>query len=136
MYALSTGLFISFYSISDGYGGRISNSPLNYTAWLLILNAFTFLVLLAVKNKRGIIKKVLNKEKKTLFIGGTLSFIVYATIVWAFTQAPVPLIAALRETSIIFALLIGSLFLKEKFTFFKTTAVLTIFFGVLLIKFI
>ena len=136
VYALSTGLFISFYSISDGYGGRISNSPLNYTAWLLILNAFTFLVLLAVINKRGIIKKVLNKEKKTLFIGGTLSFIVYATIVWAFTQAPVPLIAALRETSIIFALLIGSLFLKEKFTFFKTTAVLTIFFGVLLIKFI
>ena len=47
----------------------------------------------------------------------------------------VPLVSALRETSIIFALLIGSLFLKEKFTFFKTTAVLTIFFGVILLKF-
>ena len=84
----------------------------------------------------GVIKKVLNEEKKILFIGGTLSFIVYATIVWAFTQAPVPLVSALRETSIIFALLIGSLFLKEKFTFFKTTAVLTIFFGVILLKFL
>jgi len=82
------------------------------------------------------IKKVLNEEKKILFIGGTLSFTVYATVVWAFTQAPVPLVAALRETSIIFALLIGTFFLKEKFTLLKTVAVLTIFFGVILLKFI
>jgi len=135
VYALSTGLFISFYSISDGYGGRVSDSPLNYTAWLMILNAVIFSILLIIMKKPGVIKKVLNEEKKILFIGGTLSFTVYATIVWAFTQAPVPLVAALRETSIIFALFIGSLFLKEKFTFFKATAVLTIFFGVILLKF-
>ena len=127
VYALTTGLFISFYSISDGYGGRVSDSPLNYTAWLMILNAVIFSILLIIMNKSGVIKKVLKKEKKLLFVGGTLSFVVYAAVVWAFTQAPVPLVAALRETSIIFALLIGSLFLKEKFTFFKTTAVLTIF---------
>ena len=135
VYALSTGLFISFYSISDGYGGRVSDSPLNYTAWLMILNAVIFSILLIIMNKPGVIKKVLNEEKKILFIGGTLSFTVYAAVVWAFTQAPVPLVAALRETSIIFALLIGSLFLKEKFTFFKAIAVLTIFFGVILLKF-
>ena len=135
VYALSTGLFISFYSISDGYGGRVSDSPLNYTAWLMILNAVIFSILLIIMNKPGVIKKVLNEEKKILFIGGTLSFTVYATVVWAFTQAPVPLVAALREASIIFALLIGSLFLKEKFTFFKATAALTIFFGVILLKF-
>ena len=136
MYALGTGLFISCYSITDGFGGRLSASPLNYTAWLMILNAVIFSILLIIMNKPGVIKKVLKKEKKILFIGGTLSFTVYATVVWAFTQAPVPLVAALRETSIIFALLIGSLFLKEKFTFFKTTAVLTIFFGVILLKFL
>ena len=136
VYALTTGLFISFYSISDGYGGRVSDSPLNYTAWLMILNAVIFSILLIIMNKPGVIKKVLKKEKKLLFVGGTLSFVVYATVVWAFTQAPVPLVATLRETSIIFALLIGSLFLKEKFTFFKTTAVLTIFFGVILLKFL
>ena len=50
-------------------------------------------------------------------------------------QAPVPLVAALRETSIIFALLIGTFFLKEKFTSLKAAAVLTIFFGVILLKF-
>ena len=68
------------------------------------------------------------KEKKIFFIGGTLSYTVYGTIVWAFTQASVPTVAALRETSIIFALLIGTFFLREKFTFLKTAAVLTIFF--------
>jgi len=135
VYALCTGLFISCYSISDGYGGRVSASPLNYTAWLMILNAVIFSILLIIMNKPRTVKMVLSEGKKIFFIGGTLSFIVYATVVWAFTQAPVPLVAALRETSIIFALLIGSLFLKEKFTFFKTTAVLTIFFGVILLKF-
>ena len=57
----------------------------------------------------------MSKGKKIFFIGGTLSYIVYGTIIWAFTQASVPTVAALRETSIIFALLIGTFFLKEKF---------------------
>jgi len=135
VYAISTGLFISCYSISDGYGGRLSASPLNYTAWLMILNAVIFSILLRIMNKPGVIKKVLSEGKKIFFIGGTLSYVVYGTIVWAFTQASVPTVAALRETSIIFALLIGTFFLKEKFTFLKTAAVLTIFFGVMLLKF-
>ena len=64
-----------------------------------------------------------------------MSYVVYAIIVWSFTQAPIPLVATLREISIIFALLIGTLFLKEKFTFLKIGATLTIFFGVVLLKF-
>ena len=135
VYALGTGLFISCYSISDGYGGRVSASPLNYTAWLMILNAVIFSILLTIMKKPGVVKKVLSEGKKIFFIGGTLSYMAYGTIVWAFTQASVPTVAALRETSIIFALLIGTFFLKEKFTFLKTAAVLTIFFGVILLKF-
>jgi len=135
VYALGTGLFISCYSITDGYGGRISASPLNYTAWLMTLNAVIFPILLTIMNKPGVVKKVFREEKKIFFIGGTLSYTVYGTIVWAFTQAPVPLVAALRESSIIFALLIGTFFLKEKFTLLKTAAILTIFFGVILLKF-
>ena len=133
-YALCTGLFISCYSITDGYGGRVSASPLSYTAWLMILNAVIFSILLTIMRKPGVVKKVLKEGKKIFFIGGTLSYTVYGTIVWAFTHASVPLVAALRETSIIFALLIGNLFLKEKFTFLKMMAVLTIFFGVIVLK--
>ena len=134
-YALGTGFFISCYTITDGFGGRVSGSPFGYTACLVILNAIIFCILLTLVNKQEIIKKVFIKGKKIFLIGGTLSFIVYCTVVWAFTHAPVPLVAALRETSIIFALLIGTFFLKEKFTILKTSAVLTIFFGVILLKF-
>ena len=134
-YALGTGLFISCYSISDGYGGRISASPLNYTAWLMILNAVIFSILLTIMNKSGVVKGVFKDGKKIFFIGGTLSYTVYGIIIWAFTQAPVPLVAALRETSIIFALLIGAIFLNEKLNILKISAVLTIFFGVILLKF-
>ena len=135
VYAVATGIFISCYSISDGFGGKLSNSPLNYTAWLMILNAIFFSILLKIMNMPRVPLKVLNEGKKIFFIGGTLSYIVYGTIVWAFTQAPVPLVAALRETSIIFALLIGTLFLKEKLTILKVIAIFIIFFGVALLKF-
>ena len=135
VYAVATGIFISCYSISDGFGGRLSNSPLNYTAWLMILNAIFFSILLKIMNMPRVPLKVLNEGKKIFFIGGTLSYVVYGTIVWAFTQAPVPLVAALRETSIIFALLIGTFFLKEKFTLLKAIAVFIIFFGVVSLKF-
>ena len=135
IYAIATGIFISCYSISDGFGGNLSNSPLNYTAWLMILNAIFFSILLKIMNMPRVPLKVLSEGKKIFFIGGTLSYIVYGTIVWAFTQAPVPLVAALRETSIIFALLIGTFFLKEKLTFLKLIAIFIIFFGVALLKF-
>ena len=135
MYALGTGLFISCYSITDGFGGRLSASPLNYTAWLMILNAVIFLILLTIMNKQEVVKKVFSEEKKTFFIGGTLSYTAYGTIIWAFTQAPVPLVAALREASVIFALLIGAIFLNEKLDMLKISAVLTIFFGIIMLKF-
>ncbi len=135
VYAFSTGLFISGYSITDGFGARESASPLNYTAWLFVLNAVTFPILLVIMKKPVMVEKVFREGKKIFLIGGTFSYSVYATITWAFTQAPVPLVAALRETSIIFGLLIGTFFLKEKLTSLKSVAVLTIFFGVILLKF-
>ena len=134
-YAFSTGFFIMTYSITDGYGARVSHSPLSYMGWSFVLNAAIFPILLKFKNKTEIITKISKDGRKIFFIGGTFSYIVYAIVVWSFTQAPIPLVAALRETSIVFALLIGALFLKEKFTLLKIVAVLTIFFGVILLKF-
>ena len=135
-YAMATGFFISCYSITDGYGGRASLSPLNYTAWLMIFNGIvTFPILLVIMKKTEVFKSVFIKGKKIFLIGGPLSYIAYGTVVWAFTKAPIPIVSTLRETSIIFALLIGSFFLKEKFTLLKTASVLTIFFGVILLKF-
>ena len=135
IYALVTGFFIMGYSITDGYGARVSNSFLSYMGWSFILNATIFPIILKINNKSEIITKIFKEGKKIFFIGGTLSYIVYGIVIWGFTQAPIALITALRETSIIFALLIGAFFLKEKFTLLKVIATFIIFFGVALLKF-
>ena len=121
--------------MADGHGARISQSPLNFLGWSFILNAMIFPFVLKYMGYSNVFNRVMKEAKLIFWVGGTLSYIVYGTIIWAFTQAPVPTVAALRETSIIFALLIGTFFLKEKFTPLKTAAVLTIFFGVILLKF-
>ena len=135
IYALTTATFIMGYSITDGIGAKISNSFLSYMGWSFILNAIIFSILLSFIGQKKIITKTITKGKFIFLIGGTTSYIVYGIVVWAFTKAPIPIVATLRETSIIFALLIGNYFLKEKFTFFKMVAVLTIFCGVLLLNF-
>ena len=135
IYALVTGFFIMGYSITDGYGARVSNSFLSYMGWSFILNATIFPIILKINNKSEIITKTFKEGKKIFFIGGTLSYIVYGIVIWGFTQAPIALITALRETSIIFALLIGTFFLKEKLTLLKVIATFVIFFGVALLKF-
>lgn len=135
IYSLATGVFIMSYSLVDGYGARINGSFLSYMAYLFPIEGLLFLILLNLINKREIIKKIIKNSKFSFFVGGTISSLVYILIVWAFTKAPIPLITTLRETSIIFALIIGAIFLKEKFTSLKIFAVLSIFFGVVFLKF-
>ncbi len=135
IYSLATGFFIGSYSLVDGYGARISLSPLSFIGCSFVINALIFPFVLKSMNYSNVFNKVIKKAKIIFWVGGTISYIVYGIVVWCFTKAPVPIVGALRETSIIFALLIGSFFLKERFTLLKTVAVLTIFIGVLLLKF-
>jgi drug/metabolite transporter (DMT)-like permease len=134
-FALLTGLFIGGYSIVDGYGARASFSPLSFMGWSFVVNALIFPILLKVMDKPDVVKRVFSEAKLLFWFGGTISYIVYAIVVWGFTQAPIPLVSALRETSVIIALLIGTIFLKERFTILKTLSVLIIFLGVIMLKF-
>ena len=134
IYSLTTGFFIGLYSLSDGYGARISLSPLSFIGWSFTLNAIIFTFVLRTMNYSAVYSRIVKEAKFIFWIGGSISYIVYGIIVWAFTQAPIPLVGALRETGIIFAILIGSLFLKEKLTLIKTTSIFIIFIGVTLLK--
>ena len=133
--AIWTGIFIGGYSLVDGTGARISGSPLSYMSWAFILNAMIFPFLLSFFNQRYILKKTLKDAPNLFWIGGTASSVVYLIIVWAYTQAPIPLVSALRETSVILAILIGYILLKEKLTIYKIISILIIFFGILSLKF-
>jgi len=134
IYSLATGVFIGSYSLADGYGARISLSPLNFLGWSFILNAMIFPFVLKSMNYSNVFSRVIKEAKLIFWVGGSISYIVYGIVVWSFTKAPIPLVGALRETSIIFALVIGTFFLKEKLTLIKIISILIIFAGVALFK--
>ena len=134
-YSLATGFFIGLYSLVDGHGARISQSPLSFLGWSFILNAMIFPFVLKFMGHKKVFSSVLKEAKLIFWVGGTLSYIVYGIVVWAFTKAPIPLVGALRESSIVFSIFIGFFFLKERLTFLKIVSILIIFIGVALLKF-
>ena len=133
-YSLFTGFFIGLYSLVDGYGARISLSAISYISWSFLINAFVFPIVLNFKNQKNVFKRVKNKGKQIFWIGGTLSYAIYVIVVWAFTKAPIPMVGALRETSIFFSIFIGYFFLKEKITPSKIFSIIFILAGVIGLK--
>ncbi len=133
-YSLFTGFFIGLYSLVDGYGARVSLSAISYISWSFLLNAFLFPAVLTFKNQKNVLKRVMNKGKQIFWIGGTISYIIYVIVVWAFTKAPIPMVGALRETSIFFSIFIGFFFLKEKITPIKILSIFLILVGVIGLK--
>ncbi len=133
-YSLFTGFFIGLYSLVDGYGARVSLSAISYISWSFLINAFVFSMLLSFKNQKKLLKKVMNKGKQIFWIGGTLSYAIYVIVVWGFTKAPIPMVGALRETSIFFSIFIGYFFLKEKITPTKIFSIILIVSGVIGLK--
>jgi len=133
-YSLLTGVFIGLYSLVDGYGGRISTSAISYMSWSFILSAIMFPFLLKLKKEENIIRRVAKDGKLIFWVCGSLSYIIYIIVVWGFTQAPIPMVAALRETSIFFSIFIGYFFLSEKITPAKILSILLILAGVIGLK--
>lgn len=132
--ALGTGCFIASYSLVDGLGARLGGTVLGYYAWLGMANAVVFALYIGLTKPR-LLPKVLTEGRVTFWIGGSASFIAYSLVIWAFTQAPIALVTALRETSIIFALGIGVFFLKEKIDLPKVVSTFMTLLGAALLRF-
>lgn len=132
--SLATGVFIGIYSVVDGQGARISGSAISYMSWVFILSALFFPIVLHFRKQKNILKKTLTKGKTVFWVGGTFSYLAYVITVWAFTQAPVPMVTALRESSILFAIFIGYFYLKDKINIYKIVSIIMIFLGVLGLK--
>ncbi|MEP6064974.1 MAG: DMT family transporter [Paracoccaceae bacterium] len=133
-FALITGLFIASYSLVDGLGARIAGTSLGFFCWLAIGNGFLMIAYLGVKSP-ATLRVIPRKGLPILVMGGGASFIAYALVTWAFTQAPIALVTALRETSIVFALLIGVFFLKEKLSLVKVFSTFSTLLGAILLKY-
>jgi drug/metabolite transporter (DMT)-like permease len=125
--SLATGIFIGIYSVFDGYGARISMSAISYMSWVFILSALFFSIVLKFRKQKNILKKTLTEGKFIFWVGGFLSYLAYVITVWAFTKAPIPMVSALRESSIIIAIFIGYFYLKEKINTYKIISISLIF---------
>jgi drug/metabolite transporter (DMT)-like permease len=106
---------VATYTIIDGEGGRRSGDPLGYTAWLCVAAAVVFLPLAFVLRGRALAAPLLQGWRMAL-AGGGASFASYGIAVWAMSRAPIGLVAALREASVLFAAALGAWFLKEPLT--------------------
>ena len=132
--ALITGGFIASYSLVDGLGARLAGTSLGYYSWLSIGNGVLMIILLAVRSPETL-RALPRQGRPMLIVGGGASFVAYAIVTWAFTQAPIALVTALRETSIVFALLIGVFFLKEPLNLLKVFSTMTTLLGAILLRY-
>jgi len=132
-WALGTACFTAAYTIVDGIGARLSGTPSGYTIWMFAGDGF--FILLWTLHRRG--TAAFGAMRPVLlsgFIAGALSLAAYWVVIWAFTQAPIALVAALRETSVLFAMLLGVLLLKERAMWPRWIAAGLIVAGVALIR--
>ena len=131
--ALVTGCFIASYSLVDGLGARAAGTALGFYGWLTIGNALTFCGIAAVTRPASL-KRVPTEGLRMMLVGGGASYAAYALVIWSFTQAPIALVTALRETSIIFALLIGVFVLRERLSLAKVLSTMMVLAGVLMTR--
>lgn len=112
-YALMNTLIIASYTLIDGVGVRLSGSAASYTLWLFFLDAWGILGV-AGWLRGGAVLAHLRRRWPQSLAGAVLTVGSYGIVLWAMTVAPIPAVAALRETSVIFAALLGAWLLKER----------------------
>ncbi|NKB49981.1 MAG: EamA family transporter [Alphaproteobacteria bacterium] len=132
--AFMTGCLIAGYSLVDGLGAREAGTALGFYRWLSLGNALVFAIVMRA-TKPGLITRLRSEAVPAFVFGGIASFIAYGLVIWAFTQAPIALVTALRETSIIAALFIGVFFLKERLDLAKVASTAITLSGAILLRF-
>jgi drug/metabolite transporter (DMT)-like permease len=129
--AVITGLTIASYTIVDGLGVRLADNPFGYAGLLFALQGPVF-PLIALLRRPASRWRDLAAARRGL-LAGALSLIAYGTVLWVQTRAPLAEVAAVRETSVVFAALIGMIFLRESFGVRRVAASVMIAAGIVLI---
>jgi drug/metabolite transporter (DMT)-like permease len=135
--ALANSAVIAIYSVIDGQGARLSGAgsafAFAYNSWADALTALAYLPIILFLRGRAAATAFAAGWRRGL-IGGLAAFFGYAIVVWAMTRAPIAAVAALRETSVVFAAIIGVVVLGEPFHAQRAIAVLVILAGIILLR--
>jgi drug/metabolite transporter (DMT)-like permease len=110
--ALGNAIVIALYTLIDGTGVRLSGHALSYVLWLHLLTGIPLLIWLWRRNA-AVLKTQIQTRGLLMFAGGVCTVGSYGLALWAMTQAPLATVAALRETSVLFAVAISALVLRE-----------------------
>jgi drug/metabolite transporter (DMT)-like permease len=133
-FAVLTGLTIAGYTIVDGLGARASGSALGYIAWLNILEGpWVLLIGFWRRGTRPALQHVLTYGWRSA-IGGVIAAIGYGIAIWALSLGAMAHVAALRETSVLFAALMGTFLLGETMGWRRIVAAGVIVAGLLLMN--
>lgn len=131
--ALGSAMATAGYSLIDGLGARVAGDPVMFVGWMFALDAVLFTpACLALRGTRVLIST--RRDWMLGSLAAAASYGAYAIAVWAMTQAPIALVAALRETSILFAVLIGWLVFGDRMDRAKGLAALLIVMGIVLTR--
>jgi drug/metabolite transporter (DMT)-like permease len=132
-WALANAAIIAAYTLVDAAGARASGSPFGYVLWMHLIDALIFPALVLALRRRALVDYVGRNWLRGV-VAGLLSAGAYGIALWAMTQAPVAAVAALRETSVIFAALIGAALLKEGHASRRLPGAAIVVFGIILLR--
>jgi drug/metabolite transporter (DMT)-like permease len=111
--AILNAAIIALYTFLDGVGVRLSGNAMSYTLWLFLFNSWGILSILIWRRSLMEVFRQAKSGWRHAMLGACLSMGSYGIVLWAMTQSAIPAVAALREVSVVFAALLGALFLKE-----------------------
>jgi drug/metabolite transporter (DMT)-like permease len=132
-FALGSALATATYTMIDGMGARVSGAPAAYVAWVFVADGVFFTLGMLALRGWDVIPRTW-RAWRMASVASVASYGAYAVSIWAMTLAPIAVVAALRETSILFAVLIGWLAFGERMAGEKALAALVIVAGVMLMR--
>lgn len=133
-YALGTACWIASYTLVDGIGARASGNALGFAGVIFVFDGLFILVAALTMRGRSLIAGF-KDNWQTGLLGGAASCAAYGIAVWAMTKAPIASVAALRETSIVFVLLLSARILKETLGWQRIVGGIMIVAGASLLRF-
>ena len=133
LFAGGNAAVIATYTLIDAHGVRVSGAAVSYALWFFVLNSVVQLALGATGRGREL-PGYLRRHWLRSTIGGAFTLGSYGIALWAMSRAPVALVAAVRETSVIFAAAFGALFLGERLTLRRAGATAAVLAGLVALR--
>jgi phosphonate utilization associated putative membrane protein len=133
-FALANAVVIAIYTVVDALGARASGNALQYVLALFVLDGWPFGLMVFARRGGATVWPYARGRWPLAILGAAASLGSYGIALWAMTRAPVATVAALRETSVLFAALLGAWFLKEAFTVRRAAGTAAIVAGVMALR--